>query len=164
MKIKQSSKTIMKTKDGTLIGLGMNIHQKVGRNRLVRRLIQKYEETGPMDRRSGTGRPRSVSTKENEELVEELISSQKEPGTHTHPRTIAEELDVSHSAIRRMIKDSGYNQFERLKTPSSNEGTQQMFHKDYLEDTLASVFALSWPFGPLHRRTPTLLIFTSGML
>ena len=84
MKIKQSSKTIMKTKDGTLIGLGMNIHQKVVRNRLVRRLIRKYEETGPMDRRSGTGRPRSVSTKENEELVEELISSQKEPGIHTH--------------------------------------------------------------------------------
>ena len=61
----------------------------------VRRLIRKYEDTGSMDRRSCAGRPRSVSTEENEESVEELISSEEEPGAHTHPRTIAKELDVS---------------------------------------------------------------------
>ena len=87
----------------------------------VRRLIRKFEATGSMDRRSGSGRPRTATTEENAEVVEELISSQEEPGTHTHPRTIAEELDISHTSVRRIIDEHGYNQF---KTPSSNEGTR----------------------------------------
>ena len=90
----------------------------------VRRLIRKYEETGSMDRRPGSGRPRTATTQENAEIVDEEISSQETPGTHTHPRTIAEELDISHSSVRRMIDENEYNQFKRLKTPSSNDGTR----------------------------------------
>ena len=50
----------------------------------VRRLIRKYEETGSMDRRPGSGRPRTATTQENAEIVDEEISSQETPGTHTH--------------------------------------------------------------------------------
>ena len=57
--------------------------------------------------------------------MEELISSQEEAGTHTHPRTIAEELGISHSSVRRIINENGINQFKRLQTPSSNEGTRK---------------------------------------
>ena len=53
----------------------------------VYRLLKKFEETGSMDRKSGSRRPRTVSTKENEDLVEELICSQKDnPGSHLSPR------------------------------------------------------------------------------
>ena len=81
----------------------------------VRRLIRRYEETGTMDRQPGSGRPRTATTDENVEVVEELISSQEEAGTHTHPRTIAEELGNSHSSVRRIISENGINQFKRLQ-------------------------------------------------
>ena len=44
----------------------------------VRRLLKKYKTFGSMERRPGSGRKRSVTTKENEELVERLICSQEE--------------------------------------------------------------------------------------
>ena len=40
-------------------------------------------------------------------------------------RTLAEELDISHSSVRRIIEERQYNQSKRLKTPSSNEGTRK---------------------------------------
>jgi len=50
----------------------------------VQRLINKE---GTMERKKGLGRPRSVTTKENEEIVEQLIYSQKDaPRTHMSPR------------------------------------------------------------------------------
>ena len=90
----------------------------------VRRLIRKFEETGTMQRRKGSGRPRSATTDQNIDEVEEMICSQEEPGTHTHPNNIAKSLNVSDASIRRMIKKKGINQFKRLKTPSTNPGTR----------------------------------------
>ncbi|XP_066910471.1 uncharacterized protein [Clytia hemisphaerica] len=79
-----------------------------------------------MDRRKGSGRPRSARTEENEHLVEEMICSQEdEPGTHVTPRNIATELEISHSSVRRIFKEKGYGQFKRLKTPQMNESTRK---------------------------------------
>ena len=90
----------------------------------VRRLLKKYQETGSTDRRPGSGRPKTATTEENEDDVEEMICSQEEPGTHVPPRKIAHQLEVSHTSVRRMIKNRGINQFKRLKTPSMKEGTK----------------------------------------
>ena len=38
-----------------------------------------------MDQRPGSGRPVTVTTEENEELVGDLICSQENPGTHLAP-------------------------------------------------------------------------------
>ena len=51
-----------------------------------------------MKRQSGSGRPRTARSIENEQMVDEMICSQEdEPGTHISPRNIAEELNISHS-------------------------------------------------------------------
>ena len=44
----------------------------------VKQLFQHYKETKTMDRKKLSGRPVTVVTKENQELVEELICSQEE--------------------------------------------------------------------------------------
>ena len=58
-----------------------------------------------MNRKEGSGRPRSVATEENNNLIEELICSQEEaPHTHLAPRKIAEQTGISCLSIRRMMK------------------------------------------------------------
>ena len=44
----------------------------------VKQLFQHYTETKTMDRKKVSGRPVTVVTEENQELVEELICSQEE--------------------------------------------------------------------------------------
>ena len=58
-----------------------------------------------MSRKEDSGRPRSVTTEENTDLIEEMICSQEEaPYTHLAPRKIAKQTGMSRSSIRRMIK------------------------------------------------------------
>jgi len=45
--------------------------------RSINRLFQKLRETGGVDRRVGSGRPRSARTEENIDLVDDLIVSKK---------------------------------------------------------------------------------------
>ena len=74
----------------------------------VRRLLKRFQCYGTLDRRSGSGRPRTVTTEENEMIVEELICSQEEnPGTHLSPREIEKETGISRSSIQRMVKRRG---------------------------------------------------------
>ena len=90
----------------------------------VKRLIKKLKETGTVKRKPGSGRPVTVCTKENMDMVEELVCSQEEkPHTHSAPRKIAEQTGLSRSSIRRMIKRRSLKQFKRLKTPRMSEGT-----------------------------------------
>jgi len=49
--------------------------------RCINRLFQKLRETGTVDRRVGSGRPRSARMEENIDLVHDLIVSQEDkPG------------------------------------------------------------------------------------
>ena len=58
-----------------------------------------------MNRKEGSGQPRSITTVEDTELIQELICSQEEaPHTHLAPRKIAEQTGISRSSIRRMMK------------------------------------------------------------
>ena len=58
-----------------------------------------------MDRQKSSGRPVLATTLENQEAVEELICSQEDQlGIHLSPREIAEELNVSHTSVSRMVK------------------------------------------------------------
>ena len=58
-----------------------------------------------MNRKVRSGRPRSVTTEKNTDLIEELISSQEEAlNRHLAPRKIVKQTGISHSSIRRMIK------------------------------------------------------------
>ena len=87
--------------------------------------MKKFRETGSTDRRHGSGRPRAVSTEENMDLIEELVSSQEEQlHKHLAPREIAEQTGISRSPIRGMVKERNFKQFKRLKAPQMSEGTR----------------------------------------
>ena len=78
-----------------------------------------------MKRRTGSGRPITVKTDENAELVEERIWSQEDfPGTHKSPREIARNVGISRNSVTRLVKRRKINQFKRLKTPHMNNGTR----------------------------------------
>ena len=65
---------------------------------LVKRLLKRFEDSGTMNRKEGSGRPRLIITEENTDLIEELICSQEEaPYTHLTPRKIAEQTGISRS-------------------------------------------------------------------
>ena len=92
----------------------------------VQRLINKFKEEGTMERKKGSGRPRSVTTKENVEIVEQLICSQEDsPGTHMSPREIERNTGIKRSSVVRMIKKNGWKQYKRMKTPRMTEGTKK---------------------------------------
>ena len=50
----------------------------------VKYILKKFRETGSVDRRHGSGQPRTVSTKENMGLIEEFICSQEEQLQENH--------------------------------------------------------------------------------
>ena len=80
----------------------------------VQRLLKKFKKYGLMERRPGSGRPRTVSTADNEKIVKELICSQEEcTGTHMSPREIEKHTGISRSSVRRMVKRKGLTQFKR---------------------------------------------------
>ena len=85
--------------------------------------MKRFKDSGTLNRKEGSGQPRSVTTKENTNLIEKLICSQEEaPYTHLGPRKIAEETGISSSSIRRIIKKRKFCQFKRVKTPEMNDG------------------------------------------
>ena len=71
----------------------------------VKRLLNSFKDSGTMNRKEGSGVPRSVATEENTNLIEELICSEEEV-SHTllALRKIAEQTRISSSSIGRMIK------------------------------------------------------------
>ena len=91
----------------------------------VKRLIQKIKSTGSIARKPGSGRPVSVATEENAQVVEELILSQEEqPGTHLSPRTIERTKKLSRSTVRRIVKKLGLKSFKRVRTPQMKASTR----------------------------------------
>jgi len=73
--------------------------------RSINRLFQKLRETGNVDRRVGSGRPRRARTEENIDLVDDLIVSQEDkPQTHRTVRKIARETSIPRSSVVRIIK------------------------------------------------------------
>ena len=68
--------------------------------------MKSFKDSGSMNIKESFGRPRSVTTEENTDLIEELICSQEEEARHTHlaPHKTAKQTGISSSSVRRMIK------------------------------------------------------------
>ena len=99
---------------------------KAWNERSVARILSKYKATGTTARKSGSGRPVTVATAENMEIVEELISSQEsQPGTHKSPREIAKRLNVGRESVRTMVKKLGLKVSKRVHTPQINASCRQ---------------------------------------
>ena len=65
-------------------------HQTKSWNRVsVYTLLKRFQEDSSMYRRAGSGRHRTITTKENKNLIENLIFSQEDnPGSHMSPREL----------------------------------------------------------------------------
>ena len=71
----------------------------------VKCLTKKFRETCSMDRRHGSGQPRTVSMEENMDFIGELVYSQAErPHTHSAAGNIGKQTGISQSLIQRMMK------------------------------------------------------------
>lgn len=86
------------------------------------RLLKKIDLTGRAERNLGSGRPRSVRTQTNIELVRELICSQEDaPGTHKSPREISRETGISHMSVVRIARhDLQLKTFKRISAQKLN--------------------------------------------
>ena len=72
---------IMKKKDGLRMKFGKTIHRKTYLS--IKRLLKCFKDSGTMNKKEDSGRPRSVAIEENTDLTEDLICSQEE-ALHTH--------------------------------------------------------------------------------
>lgn len=111
-------------------------------------------QRGSIERRHGSGRPKSARTEENEELVEEaLLSADDEPGTHLSLRKAARKigmslknflfsLEISQTSVRRIAKSKGIKAKKKVRVHKipipkrrieSNEERRVRLAKDLLE-------------------------------
>ena len=66
---------IMKKKGGLHIKFGKTIQRKSWTYTSVKRRLKRFKDSGTMNTKEGSGWPRSVTTEENTDLIEELICS-----------------------------------------------------------------------------------------
>ena len=92
----------------------------------MKQLIKRFEAFGTTEIQKGSGHPKTVTTLENEKVVEEMICSQEDPpGTHVPSKDIAEGLKTSQFSVQRMIKRKRIKQFKRLKMSYMNDTSQK---------------------------------------
>ena len=64
----------------------------------IKRLLKNFGDTGAVNRLTDSGGPRSTHTKENVDLVNDLVLSQKDmPQTH---KTVSENLIISRVVMK----------------------------------------------------------------
>ena len=123
------------TKDDRCLIKGLRTEKKWGAKRLLKefpnkrwsvtsmnRLIKKIDNCGSTERKSGSGRPRSVRTADNVSMVQDMICSQDDaPCSHKSPREIQRETGVSRSSVVRIIKnDLHFKAFKRVVAQKLN--------------------------------------------
>jgi len=69
-------------------------------------LLKKFNETGNVQRKAGSGRPRTVRAEENIDKVSTAILSQDhEPGTRETSNQIAKYYAISRTSVMRIVKE-----------------------------------------------------------
>ena len=100
-------------------------HPKKSGKRVSVRHLKRFQEDNSMYRRAGSGRQRTITTEENENLTENLICLQEDyPGSQMSPREVEKNTGTSRTSERRMIKRRGLKQFKCLKATMISSGTQ----------------------------------------
>lgn len=81
----------------------------------IKKLLKKLRETGTIEHRPGSGRPKSVRTEDAARSVSDLLCSDEDrPGTSLSEREAANRLGFSRSSVRRIAKyDLGLKVFKR---------------------------------------------------
>lgn len=90
-------------------------------------LCRQIDETGSaIERKKGSGRPKSARSAENIAKVQELICSQEDqPGTSKSTREAARVVGISERSVRNIAKsDLGLSSFKRTPVQVINEATR----------------------------------------
>ena len=70
------------------------------------KLLRKIRATDSVDRKPGSGRPRSMRTAEKIDAVQDLVLSQEDrPQTHRSTRQISRETGISQPTVVRIIHE-----------------------------------------------------------
>lgn len=94
----------------------------------VSRLLRKMRENnGNFERKEGSGRPRSVRTERNIEIVRRNIKSPVNlPGSSKSPRIIEKEYDIKRSSVRRIVKeDLNLKSYKRMYVHKISEESKR---------------------------------------
>jgi hypothetical protein len=94
----------------------------------VKTICKRFDTTGStVERKKGSGRPKSARTTANVAIVAELICSQDDqPGTSKSTREIATDIGVSATTVRRIAKrDLGLTCFKRVPVQVLSDDTKQ---------------------------------------
>ena len=90
----------------------------------VKTECRRIDKTGSaVNRKPGSGRPRTARTDANIAAVSELICSQEDqPGTSRSTRQIAQELNITHASVLSIAKkDLHLSAFKRVPAQVVNE-------------------------------------------
>ena len=97
----------------------------------IYRLLKRFQEDNSIDWRAGSGRQRTITTEENKNLIENLISSQEDnPGRYMSRRQVEENIGISCTFVRQMIKRRGIKQFKCLKITMMSSAMQERLTKE----------------------------------
>ena len=93
----------------------------------LQKMCRRIDKTGSaVERKVGSGRPKSARSAANIAMVQEMICSQEdEPGTSKSTRQIAGEMGISATSVRAIAKvDLGLSSFRRMPVQVINEATR----------------------------------------
>ena len=125
--------------------------QKGWKRTTLQKMCQRIDKTGSaVERKVGSGRPKSARSAANIAMVQEMICSQEdEPGTSKSTRQIAGEMGISATSVRAIAKvDLGLSSFRRMPVQVINEATRlkrltrskQLIRRLTVKKTKESVF------------------------
>jgi AraC-like DNA-binding protein len=114
-------------------GLGPTLIQKAYPEKrwslgTLKTICERVDKTGSaVERRKGSGRPKSARNDENIAKVAEMICSQEDrPGTSKSTRDIAREVGTSQTSVQRIAsRDLGLNCFKRVPVQVLTGATKQ---------------------------------------
>ena len=93
----------------------------------LNKICRRIDKTGSaVERKIGSGRPKSARSNENINKVQELICSQEgQPGTSSSTRQVATEIGISATSVRRIAKmDLSLSSFKRMPVQVINDATR----------------------------------------
>ena len=84
-------------------------------------LLKRFREDNSMDRRAGSGRQRTITTEEKENLIENLICSQEEnPGSRMSPREkgikVVQTFEDNHDEVRKKDNKALADRFRKSRS------------------------------------------------
>ena len=76
--------------------------------------MNRFKESGTMDRKPGSDLSKNFDYSRNEEIVDQLICSQEDsPGTHKSSRENEKMTGIKRISVRRMVKRNGWKEYLR---------------------------------------------------